>query len=512
MLRYALRRMLWVFPSVLAVSLISFFVLSLMPSPYAAAVEGGDPELLEARRRHHFLDLPLFFNVRPMDVNTRATHAVEVIAGGEDAEAVHQAQRELARLGGAALPIVLPQLDSLAPDRRVRVALALAPIADRMGIEHRGQASEPARVVVFWNRFWGSRSIEFREAAARSAVKRYARYGTDARAIELRRLDTFALPSLMSALYEPRSPAELDQLRRLVELIAHVTTRDDRIAEDASAEDGVACVQRWRRFWMVYQSDHVRLIGAERVAAFALQTRYGKWVFETVVLQLGKDLQGRPLLQELLARARVTARLLLWGIALAYFFAIPLGSLAAYRRERAIDRLISTAVLLPYIVSPAVLALLALWLGAGDSSPMVVVAVLLGLTLLADPTRHQRSALLPVLTADYVRAAVARGAGPLRVLFVHGLRNAIVPVTTRAATELPMALTACFVLEHVFGLHGLAEVTLEAVKHHDTGWLMALAVSGAVWAVVALVMTDVAYALLDPRMRRVVYQLRGRST
>jgi ABC-type dipeptide/oligopeptide/nickel transport system permease component len=115
-----------------------------------------------------------------------------------------------------------------------------------------------------------------------------------------------------------------------------------------------------------------------------------------------------------------------------------------------------------------------------------------------------------VLVEDYVRAATARGAGPWRVLLVHGLRNAALPVITRSALELPMALTACFVLERAFGLPGIAEATLQAIEHRDTGWLMTLSLCGAVWAVLALVATDVAYGLLDPRIRHTLMLLRRR--
>ena len=119
----------------------------------------------------------------------------------------------------------------------------------------------------------------------------------------------------------------------------------------------------------------------------------------------------------------------------------------------------------------------------------------------ADPARQGRAALVPVLASEHVRAARARGAGPFRVLFAHGLRNALAPVATRMSTEIPLALTACFVLERVFGLEGLGAATLEAVAAHDTRWLMALSLGGTVVAVAALVLSDVAYASLDPRLR-----------
>ena len=134
-------------------------------------------------------------------------------------------------------------------------------------------------------------------------------------------------------------------------------------------------------------------------------------------------------------------------------------------------------------------------------APLAWAVATLVAVFVADPARQGRAALLPVLASEQVRAARARGAGPWRVLFAHGLRNALAPVATRMSTEIPLALTACFVVERVYGLEGLGAATLEAVAAHDTRWLMALSLGGAVVAVVALVLSDVAYASLDPRLR-----------
>ncbi len=499
MLRFAFRRMLWVFPSVIGVSLITFFVLSLLP-------RDGLVEATEDIRRREFEDLPLFVNVDPQDVRDRTNRAMEAVLALRSVEGAERdaAQRELVRLGGAALPVLLPQLDELAPPDRVRVALALAPLAERMGIDKAGEARDPERVVVFWNRFWAARGIEFREGTAGSAVRRYAHYGTAARAEQLEVLDTFALPPLMDALKEPEGVLEVDETRRLVSMVVHVTGQGDRIHEGASAEEATEVVRRWKRWWMVYEADFVRLSGAERVAAFAVQTRYGKWAYEAVGMQLGLDRHGKPLLWELLQRSRVTFTILALALALAYAVAIPLGSMAAWFRGRALDRVVSAVVLVPYAASPALMGAGAVLLGVELGSQTTLAAVLLAVALAADPTRQQRAALLPVLTEDYLKAAAARGAGRVRVLIMHGLRNALLPVVTRASLELPVAITGCFVLEAALGLQGLGEATITAVAHHDHRWLMSLAISGAVWSVVALVLTDVAYATLDPRLRTVI--------
>jgi peptide/nickel transport system permease protein len=141
---------------------------------------------------------------------------------------------------------------------------------------------------------------------------------------------------------------------------------------------------------------------------------------------------------------------------------------------------------------------------------MVWAIATLAAVVVADPTRQGRAALVGVMTSDYFTASAARGAGPLRLMVVHGLRNAFAPVATRLSTELPLAVTACFVIERIYGLDGMGAVTLDAVARHDTRWLMAVALAGAVLAVLALIISDVAYASLDPRLRAALMRTRRR--
>ncbi|HHH31511.1 MAG TPA: ABC transporter permease [Polyangiaceae bacterium] len=495
MVRYAFRRLLWLVPSVLGVSLLSFFLLSFLPSP--AAPVGVAPE----EWRDRFLNLPLFFNPAPADVrslaNAQIKRLVEAPAGSPEAES---AGEELVRLGGAALVVVLPSLDALPPGERIRVALALAPIADRMGIDDPA-VRDPEQVVVFWNRFWETRAVEFGPSTARSAVRRYARYGTEAREAQLRVLDTFALPFVIEQLSSPIEDQTMAELERLTKALRATTGRDDVISGSDSPLEVNATIYRWQRWWLDHQHDFQRLSGVDRVSGFILQSRYGKWVYETAVLRMGRDEAGRPVLTDLIRRARTTFTILILGLAFGYGLAVLIAAFTAWHRGQLADRVAAALILVPYALSPAVIGMIALYVVGPVEAPMTWAVATLVLISVADPARQGRAALVPVLASEHVRAARARGAGPFRVLFAHGLRNALAPVATRMSTEIPLALTACFVLERVFGLEGLGAATLEAVAAHDTRWLMALSLGGTVVAVAALVLSDVAYASLDPRLR-----------
>src|SRR5215471_12141574 len=168
MLRHALRRLLWIVPILIGVTLTSFALLSYAPDP------ANDPAVLSTLtdeqatelRRSRFLDLPRFFNDHPVDVAQRATDALTHLAAGD--EQSPGAAATLVRLGGAALPYVLPRLDALEPGARARVAVALSPIARRMDIDS-PEATDGTAVVAFWNRFWADRSVDFRTTNAHRA-------------------------------------------------------------------------------------------------------------------------------------------------------------------------------------------------------------------------------------------------------------------------------------------------------------------------------------------------------
>jgi ABC-type dipeptide/oligopeptide/nickel transport system permease component len=500
MLRHAFRRLLWTLPALLGVSLLAFLLLSFVPDPSddPAVAASMAPGALAERRRERFLDLPRFFNAAPLDVHGRAAAAVRAVVEGGPGAA--DARRELARLGGAALPHVLPALDELAPEPRARVAVALAPIARRMRLAQADDAADPARAVAFWTRFWDDRGIEFRRAVVRSAVRRLARYGSESRAADLYVLDTFSLEEVLAALERPTDAASVERARALVAIAAHVTGRPDAIGPSDGVDAARACVERWQAFWSVHGADYVVFAGPTRVAAMVLETRYGKWALGALALRFGVASDGRPVLDELARRAPITLVLVFGAIALGYALAVLGTALAAAARRRALDVALAGALLLLYAVPTAVAAELAARSAGAGAARLLAGVVVLALGLVASPASQERSALRGALSADFVRAAVGRGASRLRATFVHALPRALLPVVTLATLEAPMALGGAFVVERVLGLPGLGEATVRAVGARDTAWLMALALFAGAAASLGVLVSDLARVRVDPRL------------
>ncbi len=505
MLKFAIRRALWAIPALLLISIASFFVLSFVPDttddPRLVA-ELGKHEV-DRIRRERFLDLPRFLNFAPKDVRVRATESVLTIAAGGAASAA--AGQELARLGGAALPFVLPMLDALSPDPRARVALALAPVADRMGIAT-NDARDPEHAVAFWARFWDDRAIEFRPAAVRTAVQRLVRYGSKSRTEQLQALDTFALADIFNSLEMPREPSELRAVRALTGVAAHMTGIDDALPEGADLESARECVARWRSWWRVHRSEYIQFAGVSRVSAIVIETRYGQWALGAVTGRLGLTVDGLPVLDELVARGPTTLAIVGGAIVLAYLIAIPLGLTLAMLPRRRTRRGIVLLVLSAYAVPVSLIAVLVSDKASGHELPLAVVLLAMG--LLAGPTRQGQFALDGIRFRDFVRASTSKGGSAARSVAARARGHALMPLSTTALAELPLALGGAFVIERVFGLRGLGEATIRAVKLHDLGWLMTISLATAVFAAFAALCTDLLYAVIDRRVARGVF---GRS-
>lgn len=501
MLAFALRRAIWAIPTLFGVSLVVFVLTTLLPDPQAEeGVSASDVAVrlrVDDLRRARFLDLPRFINVTPDDVRTRIDACVAHLVAGDDDAAL--CERRLAQIGGAGLPYLLPHLDDVPPGPRGRIALALAPVARRMEVGDERDLADPDRAALFWERFWEDRSVDFTAPAVHREVDRLVKRGSELREEELRKVDTFALEQLVQAM---RHTKDRTALVRLTRLASHVAERDSAVTLDDDAKRARAVVSDWQSWWYVHESDYVALQGGGKLMASIAQTRYAKWVLGAATGQLGLSTRdGEPVFDKLLSRAPVTLGMALLALLASLAIAVPLGVLAAWRRGQVVDHATAFILLGFYSLPTFLVAELLSTFGRARDAGLILPVAALATVSLSVMTQQQRASMIEALGQDYIRAARAKGARTLRVAVVHALRNALVPTVTLAGVQFPALVGAAFVVEEVFNIHGIGWETLRAIEARDEAWIVAVTLLCAVVTTACLVASDVAYGLLDPRVR-----------
>jgi peptide/nickel transport system permease protein len=209
----------------------------------------------------------------------------------------------------------------------------------------------------------------------------------------------------------------------------------------------------------------------------------------------------------------VTVPLLLLGLPLA----VSLALLVAFFRETYIDRAgvvlsvlaMSVSILIYILGGQFLLGKLLRWfpISGFDPEPGVVLRflalpVLVGLVShLGSDVRFYRAVFLEESGRDYVRTARAKGASDARVMARHVLPNALIPVLTNVSLAIPFLFTGSLLLESFFGIPGLGSITVDAIHANDFATLRVMVYLGALLFVAAQVLTDVAYTLVDPRVR-----------
>ncbi|UTS82635.1 ABC transporter permease [Phaeobacter piscinae] len=132
---------------------------------------------------------------------------------------------------------------------------------------------------------------------------------------------------------------------------------------------------------------------------------------------------------------------------------------------------------------------------------LVLPAITLGLAFMAQYSRVARASMLEVLGSDYIRTARAKGAKESTVLFVHGLRNAILPVITLAGLQLGQILSGAVLVETVFDWPGLGRLAVDSIFRRDYPTILGILFASAVVVAVINILTDVVYRWADPRLR-----------
>ena len=252
-----------------------------------------------------------------------------------------------------------------------------------------------------------------------------------------------------------------------------------------------------------------------------LYVQYGDWLWDVLRGDLGKSLWYKiPVIDELKDKFVVTLELAVMAILMAFVVAVPLGVISAVKQDTGVDYMARIFALIGIALPTFWLGILivyglayffdwlpplgyaALWDDPlKNLSQLVFPALALAFHDLAFTARVTRSSMLEVLREDYMRTARAKGLSEVVVLGRHALKNALLPVITISGYQFGRLLGGVIIIETIFVVPGMGRFLIDSIAHRDF-----VVIQGVILLVAALVLTlnliiDLAYGVLDPRIR-----------
>ncbi len=253
----------------------------------------------------------------------------------------------------------------------------------------------------------------------------------------------------------------------------------------------------------------------------SLPVQYLHWLGRLLHGDLGYSWRlHQPVAALVTTKLPVTAQLAAMAFLIAVGIGVPLGVLAATRKNRPLDYLVSGvglaglstptfwlgimlillfSVQLGWLPPSGYVSLFDNW--RQSLATTIMPAFVLGAAISATLMRHTRSAMLGALGQDYVRTARAKGLGEVAVVLRHALRNALVPVVTLGALELGTLLSGAVLTEQVFSIPGFGKLIVDAVFNRDYPVVQGVVLVTASAYVLLNLLADLLYVLINPRMR-----------
>ncbi len=249
--------------------------------------------------------------------------------------------------------------------------------------------------------------------------------------------------------------------------------------------------------------------------------QFGLWLLRLAQGDLGVSIfSNLPVTRLIAQRLEPTVALMLSTLLVAVSLAVPIGVLAAWKARKLIDRVVMVFAVMGFalpgfLVGYVLIYLFAVqlrWLPVQGYRPigegfwpfaegLILPSVALGLTYMALIARITRASMLEVLSQDYIRTANSKGLATGRVLLLHALKNASVPIVTVIGIGVALLISGVVITETVFNIPGLGRLTLDAVLKRDYPIIQGLIIVFAGTKVLVNLMVDISYAFLDPRIR-----------
>jgi peptide/nickel transport system permease protein len=479
---YVVRRLLIMIPTFFGISLIVFVVLNLAPGRPGAQQQADSAsdqrgeatqESYRIFREQFSLDKPTLFNLRFLLNQEEVEQALRVVIALDSTSSAErvQAHDELEDWGLHAVPHLIAIIDAA----HARGELALRDAAVRL----------------------------LRICARRPLIEPFAEHPT---------------------------PAQLQKNREIDG--ENARTRDLAYAATADEAAKLKVVDAWRA-WYGENAARFEATAQQKVWQFFFDTRFATYWKNLLRLDFGVSLVTRePVLRVLISKLKYSLAMSVGSLLLAYSIAIPLGVFSAVKKDTRADRVVTLLLFMLYSLPSFFVATMLLyffsagsdweslrwfptggwqstdadeltWLGRIGDILWHLVLPLLCLTYgsLAAVSRYMRTGLLEVIRSDYIRTARAKGLSESVVIGKHALRNGLMPILTLLAGLLPAVLGGSVIVEYIFGIPGMGLWMIEAIYQRDYNVIMAVQLLSTILVLFGVLLTDLSYALVDPRIR-----------
>lgn len=257
-------------------------------------------------------------------------------------------------------------------------------------------------------------------------------------------------------------------------------------------------------------------------------TQYALWIKKVARLDFGTSRKGNePVIDKIVERLPRTLLLTGSSLIIAFILAIPIGVLSALKQNTWIDRALTVFVFIGFSIPTYWVALLFMiffgiqlgWVPITGFQSILADEFSLGgkildiahhlalpllvtsLTGLAGLSRYMRNGMLEVIRQDYIRTARAKGLPESRVVWVHALRNTLIPLITLLGLSLPELISAGIIFETLFSYPGIGRLAYEAVMTRDIFLIMGTVTFSAFLTLIGNLIADISYAVADPRIR-----------
>ncbi len=256
--------------------------------------------------------------------------------------------------------------------------------------------------------------------------------------------------------------------------------------------------------------------------------QYALWMKRFITLDFGNSfIDDQPVIKKIGARLPATLLLQITSLVIIFCISLPIGIISAVRRGKLFDRAMTVFVFIGYAMPTFWLGLLLIvffgfklgWFPVSGMSPwyttylnpfasfkdlvwhMVLPVVATAFGSLAALSRYSRSSMIDALQQNYILTARAKGLTENRVVFVHALRNALLPIVTILGHSLPVLISGSFIIETIFAWPGMGRLGYEAIMNYDYPVVMGVGVIATFLTLLGILLSDITYALVDPRIR-----------